>query len=332
VTLLVRADGGIQSPRKRAHYWGNVAAPARTSLTLAALLFIGLAAVVRPKPKEEEPRRRLPLDDWVERSDNVVPAPAEGGPRKRPRSARLGKILIVLGLLLLAYSGAVVFWGDPATGLYARWKQHQLAGQLNDEFSAYASTVKLTPPVEEKALPPTEQEIADYERLAVAAAANKLNRHLKMSKPLGRITIPKIGVHAVFVQGTRWGPDLSQGPGHYPQSSLPGVGRTMAIAAHRTTFGAWFRHIDSLKHGDRVTIRLPYATFYYRVFGHTIVRSDKWRVIRDRGFDALVLSACHPLYSASHRWIVFARLYRVDPVKGTPYAVDRRNRVRLLSS
>jgi sortase A len=312
----------------------KVAAPARTSLTLAALLFIGLAAVVRPKPKEEEPRRRLPLDDWVERADVRVD-PVEEPKRKRPkrrRRERLGKVLIVLGLVVLAYTGAVVFWGDPATGLYARWKQHQLAGQLNDDFSAYAATVSLTPPVEEKALPPTEQEIADYERLAVAAAANKLNRHLKLSKPLGRITIPKIGVHAIFVQGTRWGPDLSQGPGHYPQSSLPGVGRTMAIAAHRTTFGAWFRHIDSLKRGDRVTIRLPYATFYYRVFGHTIVRSNNWRVIRDRGFDALVLSACHPLYSASHRWIAFARLYRVDPVKGTPYTVDRRNRVRPLSS
>ena len=149
-----------------------------------------------------------------------------------------------------------------------------------------------------------------------------------MGKALGKITIPRIDVNAVFVQGTRWGPDLSQGPGHYAQSSLPGVGRTTAIAAHRTTFGAWFRNIDDLKAADTVALRLPYATFHYRVFGHKIVDNGDWSVIRYRGFDTLVLSACHPLYSASHRWIVFAALYRVEPVKGTPYLVDRRNRVR----
>jgi sortase A len=311
-----------------------VAASARTSLTLVALAFVGLAAALRSKPREEE-HGRLPVDDWVGRAEQSPAPPEEPRPPKRPKRRRrehLGRILIVLGLALLAYTGAIVFWGDPATSLYTRWKQHQLAGELADDFSAYAATVSLTPPVEEKALPPTEQEIVDYERLAVAAAANKLNRRLKMGKPLGRITVPRLGLHAVFVQGTRWGPDLSQGPGHYPQSSLPGVGRTMAIAAHRTTFGAWFRHIDSLRAGDRVMIRLPYATFYYHVFSHTIVRSNNWRVIRDRGFDALVLSACHPLYSASHRWVVFAALYRVDPVKGVPYAVNRRNVVRPLAS
>jgi sortase A len=309
-----------------------VATPVRTSYAFAALLFIGLAAAVRPRREAEEPHRHLPLDDWVERVEVRPAAPVETQKPKRPRRSRLGKVLIVLGLLVLAYTGAVVFWGDPATGLYARWKQHQLAGELDDEFAAFASTVKLTPAIEDKRRPPTAQEIVDYERLAVAAAANKLNDKLKMGKPLGRIAIPKIGVHAIFVQGTRWGPDLSQGPGHYAQSSLPGVGRTMAIAAHRTTFGAWFRHIDSLKRGDRVTIKLPYATFNYRVFGHKIVRSNDWRIIHDRGFDALVLSACHPLYSASHRWIVFAALYRVDPVNGVPYVVNRKNHASPLGS
>ena len=39
-------------------------------------------------------------------------------------------------------------------------------------------------------------------------------------------------------------------------------------------------------------------------------------LVRDakrRRFDTLVLSACHPLFSASHRWIVFARLVAVTP-------------------
>ena len=67
-------------------------------------------------------------------------------------------------------------------------------------------------------------------------------------------------------------------------------------------------------------MELPYATFRYRVFEHEIVDSDDWSIIRDRGFDTLVLSACHPLYSAKQRWVVYARLVQVDPAGGTPYA------------
>ena len=79
---------------------------------------------------------------------------------------------------------------------------------------------------------------------AVAANARRLEGQLRLGQPLGRIEIPEPDVEAVFVQGTRWAQDLSRGPGHYKETLLPGRGRTSAIAAHRTTFGAWFRHID----------------------------------------------------------------------------------------
>jgi sortase A len=167
----------------------------------------------------------------------------------------------------------------------------------------------------------SKEERLEAEKLAVARAANQMHDKLKMGKALGRLTVPRLGLKTVFVQGTRWGPDLSQGPGHYPQTSLPGVGRTMAIAGHRTTFGAPFRHIDSLRRGDSITVALPYATFTYKVFEHEIVDNGDWSIIRDRGFDTLVLSACHPLYSAAQRWIVYARLVQVDPAGGTPFAV-----------
>jgi sortase A len=308
--------------------------PLRTGLGLTALAVLAITAAVRtPGRQGGLTTRSVEPDATHANGDGGLPRP---GPRRRGEGGgwrrRLGKVLIALGVLLAGYAAAIVFWRDPATDLYARWKQHQLAGQLDRDFAAYASTVKILPPVEEQATPPTKQEIVAYERERVEAAANKMNRHLKMGKPIARLIVPRIGVRAVVVQGTRWGPDLSQGPGHYPQSSLAGVGRTMAIAGHRTTFGAWFRHIDSLKAGDPVTVRLPYGTFHYRVFGHRIVDNGDWRIIHDRGFDTLVLSACHPLYSASHRWIVFAALVRVDPVKGIPYLVNRHNEVRPLRS
>jgi sortase A len=57
------------------------------------------------------------------------------------------------------------------------------------------------------------------------------------------------------------------------------------------------------------------------VLFHKVVKSNDWSIIRERGFDELVLSACHPLYSASHRWVVFARLAEVTPSAGQSYAL-----------
>jgi sortase A len=252
-------------------------------------------------------------------------APGERG-RSRKRLRRLANVLIGIAVVVLLYGGVVLLWGDPVTGLYARWKQHQLSGELDEAFQDYAATLQTSSPGD---LDP--QELAVYEQQRVAAQASELTTTLKLGDPLGRLIIPSMGVNAVFVHGTRWAADLTRGPGHYPETELPGLGKTVAIAGHRTTFGAWFRDIDSLKAGDSIVARLPYATFYYRVFGHRIVPNDDWRIIRDRGFDALVLSACHPLYGASERWIVYAAAYRVDPVKGTPYLVDMQNEPRPLS-
>ena len=103
---------------------------------------------------------------------------------------------------------------------------------------------------------------------------------------------------------------------------MPGLGRTVAIAGHRTTFGAWFRHIDSLRDGDPMSLQTPYGTFRYRVQYHKIVKSDDWGIIRPQGYERLVLSACHPLYSASHRWVVFARAVSETPRGGQPITIS----------
>ncbi len=235
---------------------------------------------------------------------------------------RLGVVLAGLGVLVVAYAAAVVLWRDPATDLYARWKQHELSQSLDEAFAEQKPIVASPSFSDESAAGElTKEERLEVEKLAVARAANELHAKLKLGKALGHLTVPRLGLKTAFVHGTRWGADLSQGPGHYPETSLPGVGRTMAIAGHRTTFGAPFRHIDSLRRGDSITVSLPYATFHYRVVEHEIVDNEDWSIIRDRGYDTLVLTACHPLYSAKQRWVVYARLVQVDPAGGTPYAV-----------
>ena len=53
---------------------------------------------------------------------------------------------------------------------------------------------------------------------------------------------------------------------------------------------------------------MPYATLRYRVTGSRIVEPGDLAVLRRTGHDQLVLVACHPLFSAAHRIVVFARL------------------------
>jgi sortase A len=236
------------------------------------------------------------------------------------KTRRLGTVLIVGGLLLLAYAAAVLFWRDPATDLYNRYQQNRLESALEHEFEAWDAG---PPPAGADTGDEAEGEVVDpaASKAATSRDARRFLRGLEQGQAFGRIHIPGIGVEAVVVHGTRWGADLTRGPGHYERTSVPGLGKTVGIAGHRTTFGAPFRKIDKIEVGDGITLEMPYATFRYRVFKHEIVDEKDWSVIRDRGFDTLMLSACHPLYGSSERWIVYARLASVQPRRGVAYTL-----------
>jgi sortase A len=143
----------------------------------------------------------------------------------------------------------------------------------------------------------------------MAYLARRERRRLAAGDAIGRIAIPKIGVSFQIVEGTETA-SLEKGPGHYPGTSLPGLGQTVAIAGHRTTYLAPFRHIDALRPGNRIVVTMPYGRFTYVVQYRRIVAPTALWVIRNVGYDRLVLSACNPLFSAAQRIVVFARLRR----------------------
>ena len=60
--------------------------------------------------------------------------------------------------------------------------------------------------------------------------------------------------------------------------------------------------------GDEITLQMPYATFTYVVEKHEIVDPDEVGIVKNVGYDRLVLTACHPLYSAAQRYAQFAKL------------------------
>jgi sortase A len=225
------------------------------------------------------------------------------GARRPPRRRVLRRlirdvssVLIISGVLLILDAAATLIWQEPVTAVIAMMRQ----GQVDKRYLSF-TTAPLTLP-ERHALVTLHKPVD-----RIAFLARREQRQLHTGDAIGRIAIPRIGASYDVVQGDD---DLSlqKGPGHYPETALPGLGRTVAIAGHRTTYLAPFRHIDALRPGDQIIVQMPYARFTYVVQFHRIVLPTALWVTRDVGYERLVLSACNPLYSAAQRIIVFARL------------------------
>lgn len=238
----------------------------------------------------------------------------------RTLARRLGTALAVAGALLVVYAGMVVFWRDPVTSIYTAYEQHEMSSQLGKTFVSWREDARkelrealpapgthggatVTPAVRSASV------LRSARRLAIRFAGVERGH---TGRPLGRIRISRIGLSTIVVENTDYWGSLSKGPGRYEEGSFPGLGATTGIAGHRTTFAAPFRHIDSIRDGDPIVLQMPYGTFTYRVMRHKIVDNGDWSIMRKVGFDELVLSACHPLYSAAQRIVVFARLVDVQ--------------------
>jgi sortase A len=219
----------------------------------------------------------------------------------RPLLRPLSALVLVVGGLLLADAAVTLLWQEPVSALYSRLQQ----GNLDDKLAHLEDTKPNA--VDRRVL----SRLGTLDR-RLAYAARALSRRTGDGQPLGRIRIRKIGVSKVVVAGTDTS-SLRLGPGHYPGTPLPGARGTVAIAGHRTTYGAPFRHLDRLAHGDRVELRMPYGTFVYSVERRRIVAPTAVWVTHRTSYDRLILSACHPLYSAAKRIVVFARLVKARP-------------------
>jgi sortase A len=213
----------------------------------------------------------------------------------------LSLVLILTGILLVADAVVTLVWQEPLSSLLAKRSQDRLAGQLDKLERA---TLQPAEAQQLKALPDT--------RRRMAYAARQLQKNTPDGGAIGRIEMPTLHKSYVVVNGDD-PDDLRKGPGAYPDTPLPGRGGTTAIAGHRTTYLAPFRDIDQLKRGDTITLKMPYGRFTYRVEGHQIVKPTDVGVVKPVGYERLVLTACHPLYSAAERIVVSARLIRTVP-------------------
>jgi len=252
---------------------------------------------------------------WLRSFPGVLRARLASVPVERPRlglrrhlSGGLSWLLIFVGALVLIDAAITLFWQEPITAIYTSIRQDELSGSLRALDQA-----------------PPSQAVA--ERLAllhrvddrIGLLAEQLESKAHEGSAVGRIEIPRIGANFVLVNGTGT-EELEEGPGiysrsGYPQRTFPGLGGTTAIAGHRTTYLAPFRHIDELRSGDSIIVTMPYGRFTYTVTGHRVVLpGNVAAAVTPVGHPRVVLSACTPLFSASHRILVFARLTASVPL------------------
>jgi len=222
------------------------------------------------------------------------------------RALRIVSIsLITAGLVLLADVALTLAWEEPVSSIYASIEQ----GQAEDDLAALEASFL------------SGEDLAALEDVRGAAAkaqllAARFAERIDHGEAIGRVEIPSIGVETVIVEGTDTA-SLRKGPGHYPGTAFPGEEDTVAIAGHRTTYLAPFRRIDELEDGELISVDMPYATFTYEVEGSSIVEPSDVQIVDDVGYERMVLTACHPLYSAAQRIAVFGRLTEVSLFAGT---------------
>lgn len=220
----------------------------------------------------------------------------------------LGSLLILAGVLTLAWVVVVWRWEDPFTAVYTHFQQARLSSSYEKRSAAFHPRV-------------TRGNLASVER-QIATEARAYRRALKPGEAVGRLSIGRIGLKMVVVQGTDH-ESLKKGPGHFIESGLPGEGHLIYVAGHRTTYLAPFATINNIRSGDYIRFELPYGTFTYRATRHYIVAANAIDVLKDHGTEILRLQACHPRFFATHRYIVDAKLVSVSPRGASTYAPVR---------
>ena len=216
--------------------------------------------------------------------------------------------LITAGVVILIDVGLTLIWTEPLSTVYGSIRQGEAEDSLTELEEEFPSPAHLR-------LADRARDLTERTRIL----ADQFEQEIDTGDSIGRLKIERVGLDLVVVEGTDTG-SLRKGPGHYTNvgdpaqkgrddgSGFPGQGRTVGIAGHRTTYLAPFRSIEEIEDGDEIVLEMPYGTFTYRVEKHEIVDPSEIEIVRDVGYERLVLTACHPLYSAAQRWAVFAKL------------------------
>jgi sortase A len=236
-----------------------------------------------------------------------------------------GLSLITLGVVVLAFVAYQLF----GTSFAEQHSQSVLSKQFSSSVSKAGGHVGTS----SVAKPSQAGGPSGVSTAAANSQTTPLAPETLPSVPTGEaidhLEIPAIGVDKFVVEGTAEA-DLSEGPGHYVGTALPGQIGNVGIAGHRTTYGAPFFKLGELKAGDKIYITdLSGHTWVYKVSEAPVVVSPNDVAVLDpTPFAQLTLTTCNPIFSATSRLVVFARLVG----KATSIAVAKAPAVSTLAS
>jgi sortase A len=203
----------------------------------------------------------------------------------------VGRVVLVAGVLILLFIPYLL----RGTGLMTARSQARLRTEFGAEQrrsgASASSHLSLPPPGTTTTAVPVAPTMADP----------------AVGSPVGVITIPKIDLSMVVVEGTGEA-QLQTGPGHYPTTPLPGEEGNAAIAGHRTTYLHPFYNLNELVPGDPITIETLQGIFLYHVTSSMAVPPTDVAVVAPTPTPTLTLTTCNPRFSASQRLVVHAAL------------------------
>lgn len=220
--------------------------------------------------------------------------------------------------LVLILAGLALILSPLIMQAYARYSQQRLLQEFRTSTSEKVYPAKEISRAKHPAVKESETStLLSESRREVTAAEDPTGSRRETERvnhsgekwPPTVIMIPKIGVKAVVVEGVT-PEDLRRGPGHYPETAWPGEPGNVGIAGHRTTYGAWFRHLDKLVPGDAIYLKCEERLYHYRVEKVWVTNPYDWSVVEPTPYPALTLTACEPPYRAIRRLVVRAVLVR----------------------
>jgi sortase A len=237
---------------------------------------------------------------------HVVPTPSE------PHSPRAE----------MAPAGAFIFWTwvrniGLVIFLFVAWQiwgtsisQHHAQHQLQTAFDAGLHTHR--PPLAATSSGPA---LIPANQIVPPPAEGSVVAHLQ---------IPEIGVDQYVVSGTSEN-DLSEGPGHYTGTAVPGQAGNVAIAGHRTTHGAPFNRLGALTVGEDIVLTTSWGenlTYVVSQPPRAVSPSDV-AVLNYFGDNRITHTTCNPEFSATQRLVVVGELKqpeRSQPAQVHPVA------------
>jgi sortase A len=149
--------------------------------------------------------------------------------------------------------------------------------------------------------------LQDLKVLTDRGAASRLDWSPAPGDPVAMLSIPKLGLQSVVVEGTT-SSSTAMGPGHLRGSPLPGRPGNSVIMGRRTTFGSPFAAIDALEPGDSIQVATGAGLFTYAVVDLQVVRPGQLDVLGPANTNRLTLVTSSPPYTATGRLVVIGQL------------------------